>query len=80
MKEIFANMKNLADTFIVDAEEFINRQERYKNMKKQVKVTALTEKGTSIVSGWFADVNKGEEYADAMMQRGYVCVKQYREV
>lgn len=48
-------------------------------MNKQVKVTALTEKGTSIVSGWFADLNKGEEYADAMMQRGYVCVKQYRE-
>lgn len=49
-------------------------------MKKQIKVTALTEKGTSIVSGWFADVKKGEEYADAMMQRGFVCVKQYREV
>lgn len=48
-------------------------------MKKQIKVTALTEKGTSIVSGWFADVNKGEEYADAMAARGMVVVKQYRE-
>ncbi len=48
-------------------------------MKKQIKVTALTEKGGAIVSGWFADENKGEEYAAAMMQRGYVCVKQYRE-
>lgn len=47
-------------------------------MKKQVKVTALTEKGTSIVSGWFADVNKGEEYAAAMAARGMVVVKQYR--
>ena len=49
-------------------------------MNKQVKVTALTDKGTSIVSGWFADVNEGEEYAAAMTARGYVCVKQYREV
>ena len=48
-------------------------------MKKQIKVTALTEKGVSIESGWFKELNKGEEYADAMMQRGYVCVKQYRE-
>lgn len=48
-------------------------------MIKQVKVTALTENGQTIVSGWFTDVNKGEEYAAAMMQRGYVCVKQYRE-
>ena len=48
-------------------------------MNKQMKVTALTEKGGAIVSGWFADENKGEEYAAAMMQRGYVCVKQYRE-
>lgn len=48
-------------------------------MNKQVKVTALTEKGGAIVSGWFADMNKGEKYADAMMQRGYVCVKQYKE-
>ena len=80
MKEIFENMKNLADEFITDAEEFVNKQKKHDNMKKHVKVTALTDKGTSIVSGWFADVNKGEEYAAAMMQRGYVCVKQYREV
>ena len=73
-------MKNLADEFITDAEEFVNKQKKHDNMKKHVKVTALTDKGTSIVSGWFADVNKGEEYAAAMMQRGYVCVKQYREV
>ena len=68
-------MKNLADGFIADAEEFVNKQN---HMKKQVKVTALTDKGTSIVSGWFADVNKGEEYAAAMAARGYVVVKQYR--
>ena len=49
-------------------------------MNKQVKVTALTKEGGSIESGWFKDLNKGEEYANAMMQRGYVCVKQYREV
>lgn len=73
-------MKNLADEFIADAEEFVNRQKKYNNMKKQVKVTALTDKGTSIVSGWFADVNKGEEYAAAMAARGMVVVKQYKEV
>ena len=61
MKEIFENMKNLADEFITDAEEFVNKQKKHDNMKKHVKVTALTDKGTSIVSGWFADVNKGEE-------------------
>lgn len=47
-------------------------------MNKQVKVTALTDKGTSIVSGWFADVNKGEEYARELTARGMVVVKQYR--
>ena len=58
--------------------KFVNKQKRYNKMKKQIKVTALTEKGGSIESGWFVDVNKGEEYAAAMMQRGYVCVKRYR--
>ena len=48
-------------------------------MKKQVKVTAISVKGGSIISGWFKELNKGEEYAAAMMQRGYVCVKQYRK-
>lgn len=43
-----------------------------------MKVTALTDKGGSIESGWFKDLNKGEEYADAMAARGYVVVKQYR--
>lgn len=47
-------------------------------MNKQVKVTALTDKGTSIVSGWFADLNKGEEYARELTARGMVVVKQYR--
>ena len=49
-------------------------------MEKQVKVTALTEEGGSIESGWFKNVNKGEEYAAAMTARGMVVVKQYREV
>lgn len=79
MENIFKNMQNLADTFIADAEEFINRK-KYNNMKKQVKVSALPEEGGMIVSGWFTDVNDGEEYAAAMMQRGYVCVKQYLEI
>lgn len=48
--EEMLNMKHLVDAFIPDAEGFIDRQKRYK-MKKQVKVTALTDKGTSIVSG-----------------------------
>lgn len=47
-------------------------------MNKQVKVTALTDKGTTIVSGWFADLNKGEEYARELTARGFVVVKQYR--
>lgn len=78
MERIFNEMKNLEDTLFVDAREFINRQKRYNNMNKQIKITALTEEGTSIVSGWFTDVNKGEEYATAMAARGYVVVKQYR--
>jgi len=49
-------------------------------MNKQMKVTALTDKGGSIESGWFKSLNKGEEYAAAMAARGYVVVKQYREV
>lgn len=73
--EEMLNMKHLVDTFMPKAEKFI---ERYK-MQKQVKVTALTDKGTSIVSGWFADENKGDEYAAAMAARGMVVVKQYRE-
>lgn len=47
-------------------------------MNKQVKVTALPKEGGMIVSGWFADVNKGEEYAAAMTARGMVVVKQYK--
>lgn len=47
-------------------------------MNKQMKVTALTDKGTTIVSGWFKELNKGEEYAAAMTARGMVVVKQYR--
>ena len=49
-------------------------------MNKQIKVTAMTEKGGTIVSGWFADVNKGEEYARELTARGWVVVKEYREV
>lgn len=47
-------------------------------MNKQVKVTALAESGATIESGWFKELNKGEEYAAAMTARGYVVVKQYR--
>ena len=73
MEELI-NMQNLVDAFMPEAENFIKRY----NMKKQVKVTALAESGATIDSGWFKDVNKGEEYADAMTARGYVVVKQYR--
>lgn len=48
-------------------------------MNRQIKVTALTDKGGAIVSGWFADVNNGEEYARELTARGMVVVKQYRE-
>ncbi len=47
-------------------------------MKNQVRVTALNEKGGSIKSGWFVNVNKGEEYAAAMLQRGYIVRREYR--
>lgn len=47
-------------------------------MNKQIKVTAIAIQGGSIISGWFQDVNKGEEYAAAMAARGFVVVKQYR--
>lgn len=83
MKKIFENMDNLGDALFADAEEFINRfinrQKKYNSMKRQVKVTALTEEGGSIESGWFKDVNKGEEYARELTARGMVVVKQYRE-
>ena len=49
-------------------------------MKKQVKVTAISVKGGSIISGWFKELNKGEEYAAAMTARGMVVVKQYRTI
>ena len=77
MEEMF-NMKNLADGFIADAEEFINKQKQYNNMNKQVKVTALAESGATIESGWFKELNKGEEYAREMTARGCVVFKQYR--
>lgn len=48
-------------------------------MNKQVKVTAVSMHGTTILSGWFKELNNGEEYAAAMAARGYVVVKQYRE-
>lgn len=47
-------------------------------MKKQIKVTAINETGATITSGWFVDINKGEEYATVMTARGFVVVKQYR--
>lgn len=49
-------------------------------MNKQVKVTAISVNGTFIKSGWFQDMNKGEEYARELTARGFVVVKQYREV
>lgn len=45
---------------------------------KRIKITAIAKNGATVTSGWFKNINKGEEYAAAMMQRGYVCVKQYR--
>ena len=48
-------------------------------MKKQVKVTAISVKGGSIISGWFQDMNNGDEYARELAARGYVVVKQYKE-
>lgn len=47
-------------------------------MKKQIKVTAISVNGSTIESGWYKELNKGEEYAREMTARGYVVVKQYR--
>ena len=47
-------------------------------MNKQVKVTAISVKGGSIISGWMTN-EMATEYATAMTARGYVVVKQYRE-
>lgn len=46
-------------------------------MNRQVKVTAISVKGGSIISGWMTN-KMATEYADAMTARGYVVVKQYR--
>lgn len=75
MEEMF-NMKNLVDGFMPKAESFINRQKK-NNMNRQVKVTAVSMHGTTIVSGWMTN-EMATEYADAMTARGYVVVKQYR--
>ena len=47
-------------------------------MKTQVKITAICAKGGTIASGWFSSIMNGEKYANRMVQRGYVVVKQYR--
>ena len=49
-------------------------------MNKQIKITAIAKNGATITSGWFKNINNGEEYAAAMTARGYVVVKQYKEV
>jgi hypothetical protein len=47
-------------------------------MKKQIRVTALCEQGGSIQSGWFVDINQGEAYAAAMLQKGHIVRREYR--
>lgn len=46
-------------------------------MKKQVKITAVCGKKT-ITSGWFKNLEMGEEYATAMTTRGFIVLKQYK--
>lgn len=46
-------------------------------MKKQIKITAIAKNGKCLNIG-FKNEQMADEYATAMMQRGYVCVKQYR--
>lgn len=45
---------------------------------KNVKVTAVSMHGTTIISGWMSK-EMATEYATAMAARGYAVVKQYRE-
>ena len=48
-------------------------------MNTQVRVTAIRETGNgSIQSGWFVDVNKGEQYAAAMLNKGYIVRREFR--
>lgn len=44
---------------------------------KNVKVTAVSMHGTTIISGWMTN-EMATEYATAMTARGFVVVKQYR--
>ena len=44
---------------------------------KNVKVTAVSMNGTTIISGWMSN-EMATNYAAAMTARGYVVVKQYR--
>lgn len=47
-------------------------------MRTQVKVTAIAADGRTVTCGWFDGLEYGEQYAEAMVRRGYVVVKQYR--
>lgn len=47
---------------------------------KQVKVKAVAEDGGTIESGWFVDAAKGEQYAAAMLNRGYIVARMYRNM
>lgn len=78
-KQVYISIGGISDIRHVEAGERIREQQINDTMmNKQIKVTALTDNGGAIVSGWFADVNKGEEYARELTARGYVVVKQYR--
>ena len=48
---------------------------------KQIRVTAVTTANKGMIqSGWFADVAKGEQYAAAMLNRGYIVARMYRNM
>jgi hypothetical protein len=51
--------------------------DKQQTIMKRIKITAIAKNGKCLNIG-FKNEQMAEEYATAMMQRGYVCVKQYR--
>ena len=45
---------------------------------KQVRITIIAQQGGTIQSGWFSDTAKGEEYAKAMLDKGHLVVREYK--
>lgn len=47
---------------------------------KQIKVTAIHASGCTIITGWWSDIARAEQYYSYMTRKGYVCAKEFRTV